>query len=127
MLLWQYSNIIYRNLNPWITNKMTDNDLTRLTDRLGALHFNLPTINPTREQMYRQTVLDAIDALVLFHLREKQMQSDVNELLTLRASSKSMKALIADLNQKLHGYASTTPIEPAGIQQRGVIGELPEA
>lgn len=102
---------------------MTNDELANLVQRLSALHYNLPVSNPSRERMDRQTALDAIKELTLFQLREQQVMQDVKELSELRASSKTMKSLIADLNQKLSGKPETVPVVSAGAQQRGEAGE----
>lgn len=106
---------------------MTEEDSKDLIERLGVVHLRHPHMNPERGYNPRQTILDSIKELTLYRLREQQMQADIAELLTLRASSKTMKSLIADLNQKLSGMPATLPTVAAGAQQRGEAGERPEA
>jgi hypothetical protein len=104
----------------------TTQEVTELVNNLSIVHLNLPTLNPSRSELYRQYVLDAVKELTLFQLREQQMMADVKELSELRASSKTMKQLIRDLEQKLSGSEATTATVSAGSQQRGVAGESGE-
>lgn len=99
---------------------MTNDELRELVDGLGRLHQSLPTTNPNKQSLWRQYVLDAIKELTLFQLREQQVSQDVKELSELRASSKTMKALIADLNQKLSGRPETESTVAAQAIGRGV-------
>ncbi len=101
---------------------MTKTELQDLNDRLGAVHYWLPTYAPTKHFNPKQTILDAVRELTLAHLRETASLALIAQMETRGIK---LQEQINRLEELLNGKPATEPTIAAGSIMRGV-EQLPE-
>lgn len=98
---------------------------------LSAVAYHMPSDSPSPYYMPKHCLHIARDEIVESRLRiaelEKQAEAAARILETMKTRSEKLQKERDDALAMLHGKPETVAIIPAGSQQRGVEGELPEA